>query len=119
MRKDTTIVRNTNFTATRKEWLLGRLESTPKAIGVSLDVSNWNDRTASVTVGVETSLDGETWTPLCSMTTSGEPSQNPDGTPTTARILTVSNPPTGALYKGYVKTNGATVRLALSLVEMT
>lgn len=119
MRKDTTIVRNTNFTATRKEWMLGKLETTPKAVGVTLDVKGWNDPSARITIGLETSLDGETWMPFCAMGATGTPTTNPDGTPSSAYTFIVSNPPAGVFYKGYAKTNGATIRLALSLVELT
>jgi len=118
-RKDTTIARNTNFTATRKEWMLRRLEATPKALGVTLDRSGWDDPTALITVGLETSVDGETWVPFCSVTTSGTPRKNPNNTPTVASLIIVSSPPANVLVKGYAKTNGATVRLALSLVELT
>lgn len=118
-RKDTLIARNTNFTATRKEWILGRLESTPRALGITLDVRGWNDHTAVFIVGLETSVDGETWTPFCSMTATGNPTKNHDGTPTVANTLVISNPPANTIFRGYAKTNGATVRLDLSLVEMT
>ena len=119
MRRDITIARNVNFTATRREWVLGTLPVGVKGVGVTVDVSGWEDRTAVLTVGLEISMDGETWTPFCSMVATGNPSKNHDGTPTVANMLVVSNPPANALLKGYAKTNGATVRLPLSLVEMT
>lgn len=118
-RKDTLIARNVNFTATRREWVLGTLPSTVQAIGVTLGRSGWDDPTALITVGLETSVDGETWVPFCSVTTSGTPSKNPNNTPTVASLIIVSNPPANVFVKGYAKTNGATVRLALSLVELT
>lgn len=51
-RKDTTIARNTNFTSSRREWILGQPFEGLKAVGITMDVSGWNDPSASLTTGL-------------------------------------------------------------------
>lgn len=120
-RKDTLIARNINFTATRREWTMGQpLDGTIKAVGITIDVSGWNEPTARLTVGLETSTDGgTTWKHFCSVTAAGVPGTNPDGTPATSFSIIVSLPPAGVLMKAFAFTNGSTVRLPISLVEIT
>lgn len=120
-RKDTLIARNINFTATRRKWTMGQpLDGTIKAVGITIDVSGWNEPTARLTVGIETSTDGgTTWRHFCSVTAAGVPGTNPDGTPATSSSLIVSLPPAGVLMKAFAFTNGQTVRLPISLVEIT
>lgn len=120
-RKDTLIARNTNFTSTRREWTMGQpLDGTVKAVGITIDVSGWNEPLARLTVGLEVSFDGgTTWQHFCSVTAAGVPGTNPDGTPATSSSIIVSLPPAGAMLKAFAFTNGQSVRLAISLVEIT
>lgn len=119
-RQDVLIARNVNFTATRREWVLGPVPNGAKGIGATIDITGWNDPTARLTVGLETSTDGgTTWVFYCAVTIWGIPGTNPDGTPATAAIFVVNLPPAGVQMKGYAFTNGATVRLPISLVEIT
>ena len=120
-RKDTLIARNINFTATRREWTMGQpLDGTIKDVGITIDVSGWNEPTARLTVGLETSIDGgTTWKHFCSVTAAGVPGTNPDGTPATSSSIIVSLPPAGVLMKAFAFTNGSTVRLKISFVEIT
>lgn len=120
-RKDTLIARNTNFTSTRREWTLPQpLDGTIKAVGVTIDVSGWNEPLARLTVGLESSNDeGVTWKHFCSVTASGAPETNPDGTPVVAVYTLINLPPAGAYLKAFAYTNGQSVRLAISLVVFT
>lgn len=120
-RKDTLIVRNTNFTATRREWIMPQpLDGSVKAVGITIDVSGWNEPLARLTVGLEASYDGgTTWQHFCSVTAAGVPGTNPDGTPATATSIVMNLPPAGARMKAFAFTNGQSVRLAVSLVEIT
>mgnify|MGYP003511275305 FL=1 len=119
-RKDTLIARNINFTATRREWTFPQpLAGSMKAVGVSIDVSGWNAPSSTLTVGLEASTDSETWHPYCSMSASGVPSTNPDGTPTAQTIFIVRPPPAGTYMKAFAYTNGQSIRLPISLVEIT
>lgn len=71
-------------------------------------------------VGLEASYDGgTTWQHFCSVTAAGVPGTNPDGTPATATSIVVNLPPAGARMKAFAFTNGQSVRLAVSLVEIT
>lgn len=120
-RKDTLVASNTNFTSTRREWTMGQpIESKTKALGLTIDITGWDDPTARLTAGLEISKDdGATWQHFCSVTAAGVPGKNPDGTTATASSIVVSPPPAGVLMKAYAKTNGQTVRLQVSLVEIT
>lgn len=119
-RKDTLIARNINFTATRREWTFPQpLNGTLQAIGVVIDISGWNAPSSTLTVGLDSSTDAETWQFYCAMSTSGVPSTNPDGTPTTQAIFIVNLPPAGLYMKAFAYTNGASVRLPVSLVDIT
>lgn len=119
-RKDTTLARNINFTATRQEWTAPQpVPMADVALGITIDVTGWNAPTASLTVGLETSPTGTSWTPYCAMTISGAPTTNPDGSPRTQAVFTVNRPTAGVFVKAYAFTNGVTVRLPVSLVEIT
>lgn len=52
------------------------------------------------------------------LTAAGVPGTNPDGTPATATSIVVNLPPAGVLTKAFAYTNGQTVRLEISLVEI-
>lgn len=119
-RQDTLITRNVTFTAERREWVFPNPAPAMHMIGISLDRTNWNNPTATVTLGLQISRDGmKTWEDWCSFTDTGAQRTNSNGSLNESAMFASTAPPAGVRVKAFAYTNGQNVRQAVSLIEVT